>query len=223
LDALTPGPQHAVTMDRGERGVRPANPSVSRCREGSAEAGVAVEEIDAGRSGLSRRALIKGAVAVGGVAWTAPVVIESLVSPAGALSPEGNYPCSYITVVYRVGGTVYADKFDSSGGCLGNTTSGTGQNAFTVLCNGVSYTNTISGSGNAIGPVGGPAYPSYGSCSSVLSASGRTITATGGATILFAAAHDGSYSTINKIMTVCPPANPQPNNSIVGPDCNKGG
>ena len=37
-------------------------------------------------SGLDRRALIKRAALVGAAAWTAPIVIESLASPAGALT-----------------------------------------------------------------------------------------------------------------------------------------
>ena len=40
---------------------------------------------DAGdsRRGMDRRTLIKSAAAAGAVAWTAPIVIESLVSPGG--------------------------------------------------------------------------------------------------------------------------------------------
>ena len=38
------------------------------------------------RRGLDRRTLIRRAAAAGAVAWTAPVVIGSLVSPAGALT-----------------------------------------------------------------------------------------------------------------------------------------
>src|SRR3954467_7275560 len=37
-------------------------------------------------TGLSRRELIRRAAVVGALAWTAPVVIESLTSPAGALT-----------------------------------------------------------------------------------------------------------------------------------------
>jgi hypothetical protein len=37
-------------------------------------------------SGLDRRSLIKRAAAVGAAAWTAPVIIGSLASPAGALT-----------------------------------------------------------------------------------------------------------------------------------------
>ena len=41
----------------------------------------------------SRRTLIKGAVVAGIGAWTAPVIIESVTSPAAALSPSG---CSQV-------------------------------------------------------------------------------------------------------------------------------
>jgi len=48
-----------------------------------------VEELDerpAKRGGLSRRELIKRSAIVGGVAWTAPMIIDSIASPAGAIS-----------------------------------------------------------------------------------------------------------------------------------------
>lgn len=50
------------------------------------ETGVAVEH-----AGLGRRALIKRAAAAGALAWTAPVVIGSLASPAGAVTLSGCY------------------------------------------------------------------------------------------------------------------------------------
>jgi hypothetical protein len=37
-------------------------------------------------SGLDRRALIKRAAAVGAAAWTAPLIVQSLLSPAGAVT-----------------------------------------------------------------------------------------------------------------------------------------
>ncbi len=36
------------------------------------------------RSGLDRRTLLKRAAAAGAVAWTAPIIIDSLASPAAA-------------------------------------------------------------------------------------------------------------------------------------------
>ena len=42
-----------------------------------------------GRNGLDRRTLIKGAAAAGAAAWTAPVILGSLASPAAAASVPG--------------------------------------------------------------------------------------------------------------------------------------
>jgi hypothetical protein len=46
------------------------------------------------RRGLDRRALIKRAAVTGAIVWTAPVVLDSMVSPAGAFSGT---PCSSVT------------------------------------------------------------------------------------------------------------------------------
>lgn len=171
--------------------------------------------------GIGRRDLIRRGAIVAGVAWTAPLIIESLASPAGALSPTGGYPCSYITVVYRVGTTYYASKFNgSSGTCAGNTTSG--DIDMLQSCSGAWYDN--DGSSNAIRrSTDGVTFttlasaPSGGSCESYLAyAGGTTISAIGGATIVFALAHDGSYPGKNAY--ICP-AGPQPNNSITAPSC----
>ena len=48
-----------------------------------------------GRNGLDRRTLIKGAAAAGAAAWTAPVILGSLASPAAASSGSGCYRYNY--------------------------------------------------------------------------------------------------------------------------------
>lgn len=45
---------------------------------------------DGERSGIDRRTLIKRAAAAGAVAWTAPIIIGSLTSPAGAVTVAPN-------------------------------------------------------------------------------------------------------------------------------------
>ena len=45
---------------------------------------MAPDEAQAERRGIDRRALIRRGVVVGGLAWTAPLIIESLTSPAAA-------------------------------------------------------------------------------------------------------------------------------------------
>ena len=47
---------------------------------------------------LSRRGLIKRAAATGAVAWTAPLIVESLMSPAAAATCVGTtLPATYST------------------------------------------------------------------------------------------------------------------------------
>jgi hypothetical protein len=45
-------------------------------------------EATAERHGIDRRTLIKGAAVVGAVGWTAPIIVESLTSPAAAISGQ---------------------------------------------------------------------------------------------------------------------------------------
>jgi hypothetical protein len=49
-----------------------------------------IDTPDGGRRGIDRRTLIKRAAATGAVAWTAPLIIDSLSSPAAALTCTGN-------------------------------------------------------------------------------------------------------------------------------------
>ena len=47
---------------------------------------------------ISRRRLIRRGVVVGGIAWTAPIIISSMASPAGAqASPNGTTPTTTTT------------------------------------------------------------------------------------------------------------------------------
>lgn len=171
-------------------------------------------------SGIDRRTLIRRGALAAGVVWTAPLVIESVTSPAGALSPVGGYPCSYITVVYQVGSGFYAAKFNKGAStCSGNSTSG--DVSFTESCGSVWYDN--GGSGNAIRrSTNGTTFttladaPTGQSCSTYVSyGGGTTINAINGAAIVFAVAHDGSYSPI-KNKYLCPAS---PSSTITAPSC----
>jgi hypothetical protein len=51
--------------------------------------------------GLDRRTLIKGAAIAGAAAWTAPVIIDSLASPAAAFTPVVCASCSTGTTVHQ--------------------------------------------------------------------------------------------------------------------------
>jgi hypothetical protein len=48
-----------------------------------------IDTPEGGRRGIDRRTLIKRAAATGAVAWTAPLIIDSLASPAAALTCTG--------------------------------------------------------------------------------------------------------------------------------------
>jgi len=63
------------------------------------------------RRGLSRRDMIKGAAVAGAAAWTAPVIIDSLISPAAAFSGA----CTKYVVKLQTDGSIYP-------ACFGGTT-----------------------------------------------------------------------------------------------------
>lgn len=83
-------------------------------------------EAETGRSGLSRRDLIKRSAVAGAVAWSAPMIIDSLTSPAAALTcPSGGR--AYVLLYSPSGTTNNTDPVRdrpadynagfSSGGC----------------------------------------------------------------------------------------------------------
>ncbi len=75
----------------------------------------------AGSAGVDRRTLIKGAAAAGAAAWTAPMIVDSLTSPAAA----GSGPCvNYYRAKWSNGtGTWSADGGNGQCG-IGNTFNG---------------------------------------------------------------------------------------------------
>jgi hypothetical protein len=150
------------------------------------------------RDSISRRTLIRRAAATGAVAWTAPTIIQSLTSPAAAVT--GAFPCSYASIVYTVGATgpfvVKIDK-DTTTCILTNATSG--DNTFTQVCGADTYTNTLSG--NAMCK-NGAAVPAGATCP--FTVSGGNVTANAGVTIQFVAIHDGSIPG-NKFEEICGP------------------
>jgi hypothetical protein len=62
-----------------------------------------VDTNGAERPGIDRRTIIKRAAAAGAVAWTAPVILGSVASPAGAIT--GTPGCFKFTVPTNAGGT----------------------------------------------------------------------------------------------------------------------
>ena len=68
-----------------------------------------------GREGVDRRTLIKGAAVAGAAAWTAPMIVDSLISPAAALSGGINLSGpSYAMIVFDKGGSRYVLKITKS-------------------------------------------------------------------------------------------------------------
>jgi hypothetical protein len=62
-----------------------------------------VDAYDAERPGIDRRTIIKRAAATGAVAWTAPMILGSMASPAGAITAG---PCDfYVFRMQREGGS----------------------------------------------------------------------------------------------------------------------
>ena len=91
--------------------------------------------VDVERARIARRSLLKKAAIAGAVAWTAPVVLESVTNPAGALTcAPGNY-------CWPAGATIAVTGTDPEvlrivSGALGTT-------AITVQPNYTNVTNTV--------------------------------------------------------------------------------
>jgi hypothetical protein len=190
------------------------------------------EEIQQGeRKGLSRRQMIKASAVAGAAAWTAPVIIGSLSSPAAAASiPCGTtLTCSWIYVLYRVSGTYYVSGFNLNGSACG----GGGSNTHGAMCNGgggeaceiggvtsgVSFSISLFNGGplaqyfsyNTSNSCGGaqltPTYLTQAttpSCTTYLSVSGGSIVAIGGAEIVSAIGFGGNGGDANHMHAICP-------------------
>jgi hypothetical protein len=78
-------------------------------------------EHDAERTpGLTRRTILRRAAAAGAVAWTAPMIVDSLASPAAAASLTGCYRAEFVRTATDGCGT-YARATPSNGlGCVPN-------------------------------------------------------------------------------------------------------
>jgi hypothetical protein len=99
---------------------------------------------DVERPGIDRRTLIKRVAASGAIAWAAPVIIDSLASPAAALSCTGcfrlqvdaNNPCSSSTSTVSTGGGLSPCPTLTATGCtsLTNVASGVNVDGFSGVC-----------------------------------------------------------------------------------------
>ena len=109
------------------------------------------ETQDTERPGIGRRTLIKRAAAVGAVAWTAPLILDSMASPAGAIT---NGPCDlYVFRMQRTGGSgACTATIATVATCATPTVSGTVCTSFTrqtSTTSPVNFTNTGSCTGGA--------------------------------------------------------------------------
>jgi hypothetical protein len=79
-----------------------------------------IDTNDPERPGIDRRTIIKRAAATGAVAWTAPVIIGSLASPAGAITCTG--PCFRVQFAPDNTGNCNDDSVLVSGTCTATST-----------------------------------------------------------------------------------------------------
>jgi hypothetical protein len=177
--------------------------------------------------GLSRRELIKASAAAGAAAWTAPMIVDSLVSPAAAVSTPcaSSLTCSWIYVLFRVSGTYYVAGFNlnastcgggganphgdfcnGSGGdeaCETGSASGVAFKIFNFTGSATSSDFAYSTSGSCGGVMSTPTLlttTTTPSCSTYLSVSGGNIVAQGGAEIVSAIGFGGSQG----LHALCP-------------------
>ncbi len=182
-----------------------------------------VEE-QGGSKGLSRRQMIKASAIAGAAAWTAPVIVDSLSSPAAAAS--GSFPtgCSYALFVFYVNGAgPYIARVGLGESVCSFSNSTSNDDQFTAYsCNGHTYAggngtfnDMIWQDGTAV-----PVYPGPQSCTDFFTIQGSTIVEKqpAVATIVFSTSHHGGSGGYqgNKFFPVCP----TPASESVTVDCN---
>jgi len=81
---------------------------------------------------MTRREIIKASAIAGAAAWSAPVIIDSLASPAAAASgcTGSSVTLSWIYVLYTVGGAYYVTGFSKND----TTCGGGGSNTHAITC-----------------------------------------------------------------------------------------
>jgi hypothetical protein len=73
-------------------------------------------DVSATASGITRRTMIRRAAAAGAIAWSAPVIVDSLASPAAAGTLNGCYRAEF-----ALSGNSYVRTTPSEGsGCVPN-------------------------------------------------------------------------------------------------------
>jgi len=171
-----------------------------------------------GREGIDRRTLIKGAAIAGAGAWTAPMIVDSLASPAAAGSlPPGSLGCSYAMVVFTIAGnaTIYVAKVGESGQSCAGTGTTSSDATFSTSCNGHTFdtttvTHQVSRDGTLVTPY------TTSPCPGLFTVGNNAIEAAGNVTILFSVGHAGSCP--GKFCIDCP-SSPGPGSTVHFPGC----
>jgi hypothetical protein len=140
--------------------------------------------------GLSRRQMIKASAVAGAAAWTAPMIVDSLASPAAAASGcgPGTPNLSYGIIVYQIGSTYSTLKIAGNTCSATNGTSGDASGALDFTCGSLTFTNpggTVTVNGTAT---------SVGDCSKITIHNSSGWVSANGVDIVFAFAHDGSFN-----------------------------
>jgi len=94
--------------------------------------------------------MIKAAGIAGAAAWTAPVIVDSLSSPAAATSGGLPTSCSYALIVFTYNSNTYVMKIQSgSASCAGDDTT-SNDTSFSTTCGSNTFSST-SGPGGGTG------------------------------------------------------------------------
>jgi hypothetical protein len=192
---------------------------------------VADPAIGRSRRGMTRRDLIKASAIAGAAAWTAPVIIDSLASPAAAQTgqPEifrASVPCSWIYLIWTPDGGTTINYTGFKNGDTGSTCTKSANPGPITDCQscpgtGISYQLGVGSPTPPMSytkteddcPLSSPLQATnVQSCTGLFSLDGSgLITATGGVTIL------GSVGfTSNTFFYSCPNS-VNPNNSLDAP------
>jgi hypothetical protein len=174
------------------------------------------------RGGLSRRQMIKASAVAGAAAWTAPVIVDSLASPAAAASgcSGSSVTLSWIWILYTVGGNYYITGF-SKGDTACNAGGSNPHGAICDPCGSQSFTlgdfsGSLVASYTTSGGCAGTQLTTWtqvtaaGGCGTYIGFSGGQIFSQNGATIIAAVGFGAG-----DLRPLCP-NNTSPGNSVCG-------
>jgi hypothetical protein len=111
------------------------------------------------------------------------------------------FPCSYAMVVFIYGGQTYVMKIPQGWTTCTFTNITSSDANFSYTCNGTEYSNpgfVFSADGSPV-----PTYTGQLACSDLFTVAGVEVWAKAGVTIIYAAAHNGSFE--NHFVSQCPP------------------